>query len=87
MDRLERVGPTGTPRNSVGAMCDFPFLDPLVAEFEKAGFTKNVGLAMLYHVHFEKLEKVNFQAFYSNFRLVGALNNSVGDRTIFEVEF
>ena len=34
--------------------------DPLEAVFEKVVLTKNVGLAMLYHVHFKKLKKVNF---------------------------
>ena len=48
--------------------CDFPFFDPLEAEFEKVVFTKVVALAMLYLVVFENLKKVNFYAFYGNFR-------------------
>ena len=52
VDRLECVGPARTPRNPAGATCDFPFFDPLEAEFEKVVFTKNVALAMLYHVVF-----------------------------------
>ena len=43
VDRLEPE----PPRNPTGATCDFPFFDPLEAEFENVVFTKNVGLAML----------------------------------------
>ena len=31
-------------------MCNFPFFEPLEAEFEKVDFTKDVALAMLYHI-------------------------------------
>ena len=66
VDRLERVGtartpmPLGTPRNPAGATCDFPFFNPLEAEFEKVVFTKVVALAMLYLINFENLKKVDF---------------------------
>ena len=48
------------PRAPEGVMCNFPFFDPLVAEFEKVVFTKVTALAMLYFVVFENLKKVNF---------------------------
>ena len=51
---------SGPPRAPAGATCDFPFFDPLEAEFEKVVFTKVVALAMLYLINFENLKKVDF---------------------------
>ena len=48
------------PRNPARAKGNFPFFDPLEAEFEKVVFTKNVALAMFYLVVFENSKKVNF---------------------------
>ena len=53
VDRLEHIGPAGTPRNPAGATCNFPFFDSLEAEFEKFVTTKVVDLAMIYLVNFE----------------------------------
>ena len=78
--------PPELPHNPVGAMCDFLFFNPLEDEFESC-FYKNVGLAMLYHKHFEKLKKKKFSAFYGNFCSVGAWNNLVEARTFSRSDF
>ena len=54
------LAPPEHPRNPEGATCDFLLFYPLEAEFEKVVLIKNVALAMLFHVFFEKLKKVNF---------------------------
>ena len=57
------MGPPGAlsepPCDPAGATCDFPFFNPLEAEFEKVVFTKVTALAMLYLIDFENLKKVN----------------------------
>ena len=75
------------PRNPAGAIWDFQFFVPLEADFEKVVFKKVIALAMLYLVVFENSKKVNFQAFYGNFRSVGAQNDSVGAQIFFKIKF
>ena len=70
--------PRPSPHNPAGATCDFPFFNPVEGEFEKVVFSKNVALAIFYHLVFEKNKKVNFSAFYGGFRSVAAHNDLVG---------
>ena len=56
---LAPPAPPPASRNPAGATCDFPFFDPLEAEYEKVVCTKNV--AMLYLVVFEIRKKLIFK--------------------------
>ena len=54
VDKLKHVGPAGTPLQPSRSNMQISNFQPLEAKFEKVDFTKNVGLAMLNHVHFDK---------------------------------